>query len=231
MRRPERRRSVLRRALRRTAFAIVMVAVAPFVILPVYSVADPPITTVMILKRLDGAPINKEWAELDQMSPHLIRAVLSAEDQRFCSHHGIDWTEVQNALEDEEGAPRGASTITMQTVKNLFLWTGRSWIRKGLEVPIALYAELVLSKRRIMEIYLNIVEWGVGIYGAAAAADHYFGVPLAMLSPAQAARLAAVLPAPEARDAANPGRATARIARRIAARAEKSGPYVTCVLD
>ena len=102
--------------------------------------------------------------------------------------------EVQNALDDEDGRFRGASTITMQTVKNLFLWTGRSWIRKALEAPLALYAELFLSKRRIMEIYLNIVEWDTGVYGAGRGAEHYFGVPPAKLSPTQAARLAAVLP-------------------------------------
>jgi monofunctional biosynthetic peptidoglycan transglycosylase len=119
----------------------------------------------------------------------------------------------------------------MQTVKNLFLWTGRAWTRKALEAPLALYTELVLPKRRIMEIYLNIVEWDTGVYGAASAARHYFGVAPSELSPTQAARLAAILPAPGTRVAADPGPGTRRIARRIAARAEKSGPYVACVLD
>jgi monofunctional biosynthetic peptidoglycan transglycosylase len=119
----------------------------------------------------------------------------------------------------------------MQTVKNLFLWTGRSWVRKGLEVPLALYADLVLSKRRIMEIYLNIVEWDAGIYGAEAAAERYFGVAASRLSAAHAARLAAVLPAPDTRDAASPGPGTTRIARSIAARAARSGAYVGCVLQ
>ena len=131
-----------------------------------------------------------------------MRAVITSEDQRFCLHHGIDWVEVQNALDDEDGRFRGASTITMQTMKNLFLWTGRSWIRKALEAPLALYAELFLSKRRIMEIYLNIVEWDEGVYGAGAAAQHYFHVPASQLGARQSALLAAVLPSPATRDAA-----------------------------
>jgi monofunctional biosynthetic peptidoglycan transglycosylase len=225
-RRRTRRRSIPRRILR----LLVIIVILPFILLPLYSVVNPPVTTVILLKFLGGAPIDRTWMPLDDISPNLIRAVLVSEDARFCEHHGIDWVEVQNALDDEDGRLRGASTITMQTVKNLFLWTGRSWARKALEVPLALYADLVLSKRRIMEIYLNSVEWGVGIYGAAAAAEHYFGTTAANLTAAQSARLAAILPAPTTRDAANPGPGTRRIAQRIAARAEKSGPYVACVL-
>ena len=211
-------------------FAFVVVAALPLLLLPLYALIDPPITAVMFWRSLGGASIEKSWADLDRISPHLVRAVLISEDARFCEHRGIDWVEVQKALDVEDGRLRGASTITMQTVKNLFLWTGRSWIRKALEVPLALYAELLLSKKRIMEIYLNIAEWDTGLYGAEAAAERFFGVAAADLSPAQSARLAAILPAPEARDAANPGPQTQRIAERIAARAAKSGPYVTCVL-
>ena len=161
-----------------------------------------------------------------------MRAVLASEDARFCSHHGIDWVELQNALDDDDGRFRGASTITMQTVKNLFLWTERDWVRKGLEAPLALYAELVLSKRRIMEIYLNIVEWGSGIYGAAAASEHYFGVPPAELSatpggaacrdPARAAT-AATPPIP--------GRARGRSPPRSQRGLPSPAPTSTCVLD
>jgi monofunctional biosynthetic peptidoglycan transglycosylase len=230
-RRRKRRRSAVLRVLRRVAFALILVAAIPFVLVPVYGVVNPPVTTVMLLKGLGGAPIEKSWTDLSGISPNLVRAVLTSEDARFCAHGGIDWVEVQNALDDEDGRFRGASTITMQTVKNLFLWTGRDWLRKAVEAPLALYADLVLSKRRIMEIYLNIVEWDTGVYGAAAASEHYFGVPPSKLSAAQAARLAAILPSPETRDAAKPGPVTRRIARRIAARAEKSGPYTRCVLD
>jgi len=210
--------------------ALAILIALPFVLLPIYSVVPPPVSAVMVWKALGGAGLAKEWVGLDAISPHLVRAVISSEDARFCSHRGIDWVEVEKAFEEEDGRPRGASTITMQTVKNLFLWTGRAWIRKAIEVPLALYAELVLSKPRILELYLNIAEWGPGIYGASAAARHYFDVPAAKLSAVQAARLAAILPAPNVRDAAEPGPQTRRIARRIAARAAQSGPYVECVL-
>jgi monofunctional biosynthetic peptidoglycan transglycosylase len=200
-------------------------------VLPIYASVNPPVTTVMIWKLFAGVPMTRSWVNLERISPHLVRAVLMAEDARFCAHGGIDWVEVQNALDDNDARLRGASTITMQTMKNLFLWSGRSWIRKGLEVPLALYAELVLSKRRIMEIYLNVVEWDAGIYGAEAAARRYFGAGAPSLSADQAARLAAVLPSPERRDAARPGPGTERIAQRIAARAALSGAYVGCVLE
>jgi len=228
--RPARRRTRRRGIVRRVVRVLAIIVILPLVLLPLYSVVNPPVTTVMLLKLIGGAPIDKRWTPLDGISPNLIRAVLISEDARFCEHAGIDWVEVQNALDDEDGRFRGASTITMQTVKNLFLWTGRSWIRKGLEIPLALYAELVLSKKRIMEIYLNSVEWGVGTYGAAAAAERYFSTTPDRLSSSQAVRLAAILPAPTARDAANPGPGTRRIASRIAARAAKSGPYVACVV-
>jgi monofunctional biosynthetic peptidoglycan transglycosylase len=210
---------------------LLLLLAVPLALLPLYRVVDPPITTVMLWKALRGAGIQKSWADLEDISPHLVRSVLSSEDARFCEHRGIDWVELEKALDDDDGRLRGASTITMQTVKNLFLWTGRAWVRKAVEAPLALYAELVLPKARIMEIYLNVAEWGTGIYGAAAAAGHYFGVAPADLSARQAARLAAILPSPQTRDAANPGPGTRRVAERIAARAAQSGPYVACVLD
>jgi monofunctional biosynthetic peptidoglycan transglycosylase len=227
---PTRRRLRLAGLLRRLAVALLLLAALPLLLIPLYAVIDPPITTVMLWKALGGAGIRKDWTNIDDISPNLARAVIASEDARFCSHNGIDWVEVQNALDDEEGRFRGASTITMQMVKNLFLWTGRAWIRKAFEAPLALYADLILSKRRIIEIYLNIVEWDTGIYGASAAARHYFNTTPAKLSGAQASRLAAILPSPETRDAANPGPGTRRIAHRIAARAAQSGPYVGCAL-
>jgi len=230
-RRRTRRKSGLRRLLSRVFLALVFLAALPLVLLPLYSVVNPPVTTVMLWKALSGAGIRKSWADLENISPHLVRSVLVSEDARFCEHNGIDWVEVQKALDDDDGRMRGASTISMQTVKNLFLWTGRAWIRKALEVPLALYADLVLSKRRLMEIYLNIAEFDTGVYGAAAAAEHHFGIGPARLSASQAARLAAILPSPETRDAANPGPGTRRIAQRIAARAKEAGAYAGCVLD
>lgn len=226
---PSQPRSRLRRALQPLWLIIIVLIVLPFVLLPLYSVVNPPVTTVMLLKGLTGAGIDKTWTDIEGISPRLVRAVVASEDQRFCTHDGIDWVEVQNALDDDDGRFRGASTITMQTVKNLFLWTGRSWIRKGLEAPLALYAELFLSKRRIMEIYLNIVEWDSGVYGARAATQRYFGTSPLYLTDDEAARLAAVLPAPAHRDAASPGPGTARLARRIAARVPMMSAETACI--
>ena len=223
--------SRFRRVVRGLGMIAVGLIVLPFLLLPLYAFVNPPITTVMLFKALGGAGIDKTWTDIEEISPRLVRAVVASEDQRFCTHHGIDWVEVQNALDDDDGRFRGASTITMQTVKNLFLWTGRNWIRKGLEAPLALYAELFLSKRRIMEIYLNIVELDSGVYGAGAAAEHYFGTSTLSLTDDEAARLAAVLPSPEHRDAANPGRGTARLARRIAARIPMMGAETACVTE
>ncbi|SEQ66212.1 monofunctional biosynthetic peptidoglycan transglycosylase [Faunimonas pinastri] len=204
----------------------------PLVLLPLYGFVNPPVTTVMLFKAVGGNGIHKEWRDLSHISPNLVRAVIGSEDQRFCSHNGIDWTEMQNALDtaDRHGRMRGASTITMQVVKNLFLSTSRSWLLKGMQFPLALYADLVLSKRRIMEIYLNIVEWDEGIYGAEAASQGYFRVAAAKLSAAQAAGLAATLPNPLARNPAHPSRRMRGMANKIARRAATMQPYVGCVL-
>lgn len=218
------------RWLRLLVIALAVLVVLPLVLSPLYALNNPPVTTVMLLKALGGNGIHKSWTDIDDISPRLVRAVMTSEDQRFCFHHGIDWVEVENALDDDDGRFRGASTITMQTVKNLFLWTSHSWIRKALEAPLALYIELFLSKRRIMEIYLNIVEWDEGVYGAAAAADHYFHEKPAQLSAMQSSLLAAVLPSPATRDAARPGRGTSRIARRIASRMAAGQADASCVL-
>ena len=226
-----------RRGARRVLRPVLMGAAAllalPLVLLPLYAVVNPAVGTVMIAKRIGGASIEKRWTDLEQISPNLVRAVMMAEDARFCEHFGMDLVEMRKAWDSAQdgGQLRGASTVTMQMVKNLFLWTGRDWVRKAIEAPLALYADLVLSKRRIMEIYLNIVEWDRGVYGAAAAAEAFFNVPPSRITAAQAARMAAVLPAPEARDPARPGPGTARIARSIAARAAVAGPYDDCVLD
>ncbi len=228
-----RKASPVRRFIRRVVLALVLLALLPAMLLPVYRALNPPITTVMIAKRIGGASILKTWRPIEAISPHLVRAVIVAEDGRFCAHSGIDWQQVEEVLlEAENDRPlRGASTITMQVVKNLFLWSGRSWLRKGLEVPLALYADTVLSKRRIMEIYLNIAEWDKGIYGAEAAAQRYFGISAARLNATQAARMAAALPAPRLRDPARPGRTTGRLAGLYARRAAAAGPYVACLAN
>ena len=165
---------------------------------------DPPTTAVHVQRRLQAwihnTPYRKRYKfiPLSQISPDLQHAVVAAEDSRFYQHHGFDWHEMQIAAEDDlEGErTRGASTITQQLVKNLFFGTGRSFLRKGAEAALVPVAEAVLGKRRILEIYLNVVEWGPGVYGAEAACPYYYGTPARNVGLQQAARLAAILPAP-----------------------------------
>jgi len=225
------KKRLIRRWLFRLAMLVLVLILIPVILIPAYRVIDPPISSVMVVKWIGGAPVNRTWAELDRISPHLPRSVLVAEDGRFCAHGGVDFTEMRKVFDraDSGGQLRGASTITMQTVKNLFLWPQRSWLRKALEIPLALYADAVWSKRRTMELYLNIAEWDHGIYGAQAAAMHHFGVPASRLSAARAARLAAVLPDPIGRNPVKPSRRIGRLARLYAARAARSGAYIECL--
>jgi len=165
---------------------------------------DPPSTAVHIQRRLQASihhtPYHEryQFVPLSQISPDFQHAVIAAEDARFYQHHGFDWHQIQIAAEDdlEGGRTRGASTITQQLVKNLFFGTGRSILRKGAEFTLVPVAELVLGKRRILEIYLNVVEWGPGIYGAESACHYYYGTTARNIGLEQAARLAAILPAP-----------------------------------
>lgn len=223
----------MRRVLR-WAFTIVIVLIAiPLVLTLVYAVVPPPVSNVMLLRALNGAGIDRQWVSLDQISPNLPRAVISSEDARFCEHHGVDWTEFQGVIEDaldkEEGPVRGASTIPMQTAKNLFLWDGRFAIRKALELPLAMWMDLVWSKRRMIEIYLNIVEWAPGVYGAEAAARHHFKKSAKDLTRREAALLAAVLPNPIKRSAGKPSKGVRAIANRILIRMKQMDPYLTCL--
>ncbi|MDP4823268.1 MAG: transglycosylase domain-containing protein, partial [Aestuariivirgaceae bacterium] len=153
--------------------ALIVLALAPFVLSLAYAVLPPPVSTVMLWK-VWGRGIDYRWVPIEAMSPALPKAVLSAEDTRFCLNGAIDWQAMSDALEDDDGPRRGASTITMQLAKNLFLWPGRSFLRKALEAPIAIWIDVMWSKQRVLEVYLNIAEWGPGIYGAEAAARHHF---------------------------------------------------------
>lgn len=165
---------------------------------------DPPTTAVHMQRRMQawmhGTPYHERYTfvPLREISPNLQHAVVAAEDARFYQHHGFDWHEIQIAAEEdlEGGRKRGASTLTQQLVKNLFFGTGRSVLRKGAEVTLVPVAEVVLGKQRILEIYLNVVEWGPGIYGAEAASRAYDGSAARSVGRQQAARLAAILPAP-----------------------------------
>ncbi|MGU3576940.1 monofunctional biosynthetic peptidoglycan transglycosylase [Brucellaceae bacterium C25G] len=190
-----------------------------------------PVSTLMLKDQVLLQTMERQWVDIEDISPHLINAVMMSEDGQFCSHGGVDWHQMSLVVKEAvSGAPsRGASTITMQTAKNLFLWNGRSYFRKALELPVSMAADMLLSKKRIMEIYLNIAEWGPGIYGAEAAAQHYFNRPASKLTLQQASLLAVTLPNPKMRNPAKPNRAMLRTAGIVQNRAKKAGPYVTCV--
>src|SRR3984893_5759679 len=179
----------------------------------------------MIWRTLTGAPVSRQWIDLAAVSPLLARSVVAAEDANFCSHHGIDWNALRNVIDDAEDGEvtRGGSTITQQVAKNLFLWQGRSVVRKALEFPLALWIDLVLPKQRILEIYLNIAELGPsGQFGAQAGSIYAFGRPSSALGPREAALLAAILPNPVRRSARNPGPGVRRLAGTYMARAQAS---------
>jgi monofunctional biosynthetic peptidoglycan transglycosylase len=211
---PKRRRGWVSRKLRLAAFAVLLVFLLPYLIAPLYRVADP-VSVPMIGRWLTRARVERTWVPLAQISPSVPLAAIAAEDGKFCTHHGIDLGELRDAVADANAgeAARGASTITQQTVKNLFLWQGRSVIRKVLELPLALWFDLVVPKRRQMEIYLNIAEWGPnGEFGIEAGAQRAFGRPASALNALQAALLASMLPNPRERDARAPGPGLRRIA-------------------
>jgi monofunctional biosynthetic peptidoglycan transglycosylase len=196
-------------------------------LIPVFRFIDPPGSILMLGQILTGTSIERTWVPLDDISPNLIRAVVVSEDGRFCDHWGIDIEAMQEAIAKSGG--RGASTISMQVTKNLFLWSSRSYIRKLIELPLTVISELVWPKWRILEIYLNVAEWGPGIFGAEAAARHHFDKSAARLSPSEAALLAASLPNPVVRDAGDPGPRTASKARVIQARVRAYGDVASCV--
>jgi monofunctional glycosyltransferase len=184
----------------------------------------------MLGQWLTGTRIEQRWVPLSRISPYLQRAVITSEDGRFCRHHGVDWSEIEEAIERaRDGIPRGGSTISMQVVKNLFLWPSKSYVRKALEVPLSFAIELAWSKRRILEIYLNIAEWGPGVFGAEAAARYHFGKSAAALTPSQAALLAVSLPNPIERRAGAPGPGTLRLATTIHARMMASPDNAVCL--
>jgi monofunctional biosynthetic peptidoglycan transglycosylase len=176
--------------------AVVMLAVL------VFAVVNPPTTFYMAAesRRLGG--VAHEWVPIEDIAPAMLRAAVAAEDANFCSHQGFDMAAIRQVI--EEGGGRGASTISQQVVKNVYLWQGRSWVRKALEAAITPVMELVWTKRRILEVYLNVAEFGEGVFGISAASQAAFGVAPSALTPQQASRLAVVLPAPKARSAAKP---------------------------
>jgi monofunctional biosynthetic peptidoglycan transglycosylase len=215
------KRPILRIA--RTLLLILLVVVLlPYLLAPLYR-AGHPVSALMAWRRLTGAPMSRQWIDFNAISPYLPRSVVGSEDAKFCRHRGIDWDALQDAIDDaEEGeVSRGGSSITQQVAKNLFLWPGRSVVRKALELPLALWLDFVLSKQRILEIYLNIAEWGPsGQFGAESGAMYAFGHPASSLSPREAALMAAILPNPVKRSARNPGPGVRRLAGTYTVRAQ-----------
>ena len=212
---PRTRKLTTKRTLILVAVALIVVLALPYVIAPFYRVIDP-VSTLMVWRWLTGARVERTWLSLGRMAPPLPLAVIVAEDGTFCHNRGIDLGAMREALEQSEddfALSRGASTITQQAAKNLFLWQGRSLVRKVLELPLAVWLYLVLPKRRMLEIYLNIVEWGPnGEFGAEAAARYAFGKSARNLNAREAAALAAILPNPRERSARIPSALVRRLA-------------------
>jgi monofunctional biosynthetic peptidoglycan transglycosylase len=222
-----------RRWIRRAAIALLAVVLAVLSLALAYRFVPPPLSALMLIRRAGGESIDYRWVPIARISPNLVRAVITSEDARFCLHHGVDWDVlmglVTQLIDEGRGPSRGGSTIDMQTAKNLFLWPQRSYVRKALEIPLAYWIDVVWPKQRVIEIYLNIAEWGPGIYGAEAAAEHHFHKPAARLSRYQAALLAAVLPNPIERVAGKPSREVKRLARRIERRVGGTLAYLDCL--
>ena len=180
---------------------------------------NPYMTPYFVSERMRLGEVTRDWTPLEDFSPHVARSVVAAEDANFCLHQGFDLDAIRAAFSDDSRL-RGGSTLSQQVAKNVFLWQGRTWLRKGLEAWFTLVIEIVWPKRRIVEVYLNIAEMDEGVFGAAAGGRHYFGTEPDKLTPMQAARLAAILPSPKKRSAARPGSYTRKRARQIVAGAQ-----------
>ncbi len=219
------------RAISRWLLRVVLLLLAIFAALVVLWAWVPPVSTLMLARWVTFRPVERIWTPLEKIAPALPLAVIASEDGRFCRHGGVDWGALREVIDTagEDGPARGASTIPMQSGKNIFLWPSRSALRKGLEIPAALVIDRAWGKRRVMEAYLNIAEWGEGIFGAEAAAQRYFRKSAAQLSPKEAALLAAALPNPLRRDPARPGAQQNRIAAIILRRMARTPGLVDCL--
>lgn len=218
------------RVLRWIAWSVTAIVAVPVLLTPIYLFADP-VSVPMLQRYVSGRPVDRQWRDIDAISDRLKASVILSEDGQFCRHPGVDFgalrDEVENFMEGEDA--RGASTITMQVARNLFLWNGQSVVRKALEVPLALYMDLVLPKRRIMEIYLNIAEWGPeGQFGIAAGSARAFGIAPQNLDWRTAALLVTALPNPMLRQPGRPSAGMLRIAGIIEARVKEYGDRAAC---
>ncbi|SFR35764.1 monofunctional biosynthetic peptidoglycan transglycosylase [Litoreibacter janthinus] len=201
-------------ALRWGLRAVLAVALIILLVVVFYAFVNPPSTAYIMSENWRLDETRREWRDFETISPHMPHAIVAAEDANFCNHWGFDMAAIRDALED--GGGRGASTISQQTVKNVFLWHGRNWTRKALEAAITPVMETVWTKRRILEVYMNVAEFDEGVFGVGAAAPWYFGVDAKDLSPRQASLLAAILPNPKQRSAKRPSAFVQKRARSIA---------------
>jgi len=208
------------RILRWTVRGVAIFVVGSLLWVAIYRFVPPPVTFTMIGNAIEGRGITKDWMSLSDMDPDMARAAIGGEDWNFCRHHGFDFKAIQQAMKEnaDGGRIRGGSTISQQTAKNAFLWQGGGYFRKGLEAWFTVLIELVWGKKRIMEVYLNIAETGIGTFGANAGAQRYFRHDASRLTPTEAARIAAVLPLPKRREAIAPTGFTRRHGNAIASR-------------
>ena len=219
------------RAISRWLLRAILILLAIFAGLVALWAYAPPVSTLMLARWATFRPVERVWTPIERIAPALPLAVIASEDGRFCRHWGVDWGALHQVViaAGEDGPARGASTIPMQSAKNLFLWPSRSALRKGLEIPAALVIDRVWGKRRVMEAYLNIAEWGEGIFGAEAAAQRYFRKSAAQLSQREAALLAAALPNPLLRDPARPGARHKQLATIIQRRMARTPGLADCL--
>ena len=219
------------RAIRYALLATFAVLVLILGAIVAYRWIDPPTSTLMLGQRLLGTEITRTWRPLTAISPNLARAVIMSEDAGFCRHSGVDWRELEAAFErgQDGGNAGGGSTISMQVTKNLFLWPSRSYLRKAIEIPLTLVAEAAWTKPRMLEIYLNIAEWGPGIFGAEAAARTYFNKPASALTEREAALLATALPTPLTRNPRSPSEQHRRLGANIEARMRIAATHTQCL--
>lgn len=215
---------------KRLGLACLALALTPFVLTLIYAVV-PPISLPMLGRALLMRDVDRRWKPLEQISPVLAQAVITSEDARFCSHSGVDFGAIADVLQNSgnSGPTRGASTISMQVAKNLYLWPLPTWLRKPVEIPVALWIDLVWPKRRVIEVYLNIAEWGDGVFGAEAAARAHFNKSAQALTLREAALLAAALPNPINRDASDPNRHMRIVASIIATRVNGASSVASCI--
>ncbi len=223
----------LDRIARVAAISLFVFLAAPYVFVLIYRFVDPPISSLMLRQALTGTSIDRQWVDIEAISKNLPHAVVVSEDSAFCNHWGVDWRAVEAAIEDAENGdiPRGASTIPMQTAKNLFLWPEQTYVRKALELPLAYWISAVWPKWRVVEIYLNIAEWGPGIFGAEAASQRHFGKSASNLTQSEALLLAAALPNPIRNIVSKPGPRLRTRAARLRGRVARDPKAAACIFD